>query len=100
MPVAAAAAATATTVAVPAALRESQAESTMLELVQSLRSMLIAIAGFVASAATGFVVQEFLRRRRGLLFAEAETPAKAAGVPAERRRRKRGRTARATYLPD
>lgn len=73
----------------PAALRASQAESTMLELVQSLRSMLIAIAGFVASAATGFVVQEFLRRRRGLLFAETDTPARAAAVPAERRRRRR-----------
>lgn len=82
-----------TTVASPAAIRASQAESTMLELVQSLRSMLIAIAGFVASAATGFVVQEFLRRRRGLLFAEAEAPVKAAGVPSERRRRARAGTA-------
>jgi hypothetical protein len=67
--------------------RTSPAESAVVELVHSLRSMLIAIAGFVASAATGFVVQEFLRRRKGLLFAEA-----AAEVPSssmERRRRRR-----------
>jgi hypothetical protein len=39
-----------------------------VELLQTMRSMLIAIMGFVASAATGFVVQEFMRSRRGLLF--------------------------------
>jgi hypothetical protein len=39
-----------------------------IELLQTMRSMLIAIMGFVASAATGFVVQEFMRSRRGLLF--------------------------------
>jgi len=32
--------------------------------------MLIAIADFVASAATGFVVQEFLRSRKELSFAK------------------------------
>lgn len=39
-----------------------------IELLHTVRSMLIAIMGFVASAATGFVVQEFMRSRRGLLF--------------------------------
>ena len=39
------------------------------DLLQSVRSMLIAIAGFVASAATGFIVQEYLRSRRSLLVA-------------------------------
>jgi hypothetical protein len=87
---AAAAVTTAPPAAAPAVMRASQAESTMLELVQSLRSMLIAIAGFVASAATGFVVQEFLRRRRGLLFAEAEAPPPAEATPERRRRRRAG----------
>lgn len=41
--------------------------SALGELYQSLRSVLIAVAGFVASAATGFVVQEFLRSRKGLM---------------------------------
>lgn len=50
-----------------------QEASAVIEVVQSLRSMLIAIAGFVASTATGFLIQEFLRRRRGLLF---DKPAK------------------------
>jgi hypothetical protein len=45
-----------------------------VELLYSLRSMLIAIAGFVASAATGFIVQEYLRTRRRL-FAESEAEA-------------------------
>jgi hypothetical protein len=76
--------------------RTSPAESAVVELVQSLRSMLIAIAGFVASAATGFVVQEFLRRRKGLLFAEAE--AKAAPPSAMERRRRR-RAARSQGEP-
>ena len=44
------------------------ASDASLELLQTMRSMLIAIMGFVASAATGFVVQEFMRSRRGLLF--------------------------------
>jgi hypothetical protein len=84
----------------PIEARTSPAESAIVELVQSLRSMLIAIAGFVASAATGFVVQEFLRRRRDLIFADAE-PVKVSSVPAERRRRKRSREPRAThYAPD
>jgi len=39
-----------------------------VELLRTMRSMLIAIMGFVASAATGFVVQEFMRSRRSLIF--------------------------------
>ena len=34
------------------------------ELYQALRNMLIAVTGFIASAATGFVVQEFLRQKK------------------------------------
>jgi hypothetical protein len=69
--------------------KPSPVESAMVELVHSLRSMLIAIAGFVASAATGFVVQEFLRRRRGLLFEGAAGAPPSAAVSGERRRRRR-----------
>jgi hypothetical protein len=69
--------------------KPSPVESAVVELVHSLRSMLIAVAGFVASAATGFVVQEFLRRRRDLLFAEAAEAPRGAAVAVERRRRRR-----------
>jgi hypothetical protein len=43
------------------------ATATVIEFLQSLRSMLIGIAGFVASTATAFVVQEWLRSRKRLL---------------------------------
>jgi hypothetical protein len=57
-------------------LQASQAQATQMvqqasalaELYKSLRSMLIAIAGMIASTATAFVVQEFLKSRRGLTF--------------------------------
>ena len=54
--------------AVPVTASNVAASDASLELLQTMRSMLIAIMGFVASAATGFVVQEFMRSRRGLLF--------------------------------
>ena len=65
------------------AAQAAQEASALAELYQSLRSILIAIAGFIASAATGFVVQEFMRSRRELIFA-AEN---AGASPADRRRR-------------
>ena len=46
---------------------QQQQVSAVAELYQALRQSLIAIAGFVASAATGYLVQEFLRNRKGLL---------------------------------
>jgi len=46
---------------------QQQQMSAAAELYQALRQSLIAIAGFVASAATGYLVQEFLRSRKGLL---------------------------------
>ena len=81
----------------PAAPRTTQEANAVVDLLQSVRSILIAIAGFVASAATGFVVQEYLRTRRGLLFAAAQpgrrspirTNAGAAAVRAERGSRAR-----------
>lgn len=80
----------------PAATRAAQAapSTAAVELYQSLRSILIAIAGFIASAATGFLVQEFLRSRRGLIFAEQ---APSTGVPERRRRR---RTNKLPRTPD
>lgn len=83
----------------PEESKASPVDNALVDLVQSLRSMLIAIAGFVASAATGFVVQEFLRRRRGLIFAEAAA-AMSSAVPAERRRRKRAKTGHSQRLPE
>ena len=51
--------------AAPAAMQQQL--SAAAELYQVLRQSLIAIAGFVASAATGYLVQEFLRSRKGFL---------------------------------
>jgi hypothetical protein len=50
----------------------TQQANALAALLNSLRSMLIAIAGFVASAATGFVVQEFLRAKKRVMFARGE----------------------------
>ena len=69
------------------AAQAAQEASALAELYQSLRSILIAIAGFIASAATGFVVQEFMRSRREFTFA-----AENAGSPAQRRRTARGQS--------
>jgi hypothetical protein len=41
--------------------------SAAAELYHALRNMLIAVTGFIASAATGFVVQEFLRQKKRVL---------------------------------
>jgi hypothetical protein len=41
--------------------------SALAELYKAVRSILIAVAGFVASAATGVFVQEFLKSRKSLL---------------------------------
>ena len=46
---------------------QAQQASALAELYQSLRSILIAVAGFIGSAATGFVVQEFLRSRKEVM---------------------------------
>jgi hypothetical protein len=58
------------------------------DLLYRLRSMLIAIAGVVASAATGALVQETLKRRRGLNLAEGAAMADA--IDGRRRRRQAG----------
>ena len=51
-------------VQVAQAVQAAQQAGALAELYQTLRSILIAVAGFVGSAATGFVVQEFLRARK------------------------------------
>ena len=54
----------------PAAVTASAApptRSVTVEIYQTLRSLLIAMAGFVATTAAGFVVQEFLNSRKRLL---------------------------------
>ena len=84
-PVAAPIQAAAAVVPQPSAAASRQDVNAVADLLQSVRSMLIAIAGFVASAATGFIVQEYLRSRRSLIFAEGP----AATAQGDRRRRKR-----------
>ncbi len=51
-------------VQVAQAVQAAQQAGALAELYQTLRSILIAVAGFIGSAATGFVVQEFLRARK------------------------------------
>jgi hypothetical protein len=60
------------------------ATAAVIEFLHSLRSMLIGIAGFVASTATAFVVQEWLRSRRSMLFVDE------GGSRQRRRRRVQG----------
>ncbi len=80
----------ATTVVTPSAAAalplppSSQTAAFVGEVYQTTRSVLIAIAGFVASAATGFMVQEFMRSRRG---GDARHTDGTAVTPPRRRRR-------------
>lgn len=71
------------------AAQSAREASAIAELYQSLRSILIAVAGFIASAATGFLVESFLRTRRALQFAAHPQPSPAAAVDRRRRRRER-----------
>ncbi len=71
------------------AAQSAQEANALAELYQSLRSVLIAMAGFIASAATGFLVQEFLRSRKSLIFTQDGGEAPARLSHAERRRRRR-----------
>ena len=77
------------------AAQSAQEASALAELYQSLRSILIAVAGFIASAATGFLVESFLRTRRALQFASTQQQGTPAISPAVERRRRR----RATQNP-
>jgi hypothetical protein len=61
----------------------SQEANAVVDLLHSIRSMLIWIAGFVATTATAFVFEEWLRTRRDLLFRANDQAARGGG----RRRR-------------
>jgi len=68
------AAAVAPPAAVPAPVPAApQAPSQSPQEASAVIELVIAIAGFIASAATGFLVQEFLRRRKVMIF---DKPAK------------------------
>lgn len=100
-PAAAAPVPMATTAVVPAATvpvaRQATSEASALsELYQTLRSILIALAGFIASAATGFLVQEYLRRRKSMF---AEAPAGSTSAPSQAEKRRRRRAPRTPDMP-
>lgn len=63
---------------VEAAAAPQAADVIIAELFSTLRSILIALAGFIGSAATGFVVQEFMRRRKDKLFDDEPAPQRRA----------------------
>lgn len=65
---------------VEAAVAPQAADVIIAELFSTLRSILIALAGFIGSAATGFVVQEFMRRRKDKLFDEPAPQRRAPNV--------------------
>ena len=83
------AAAAAIPVSAPAAPATHDANA-VVDLLQSMRSILIAIAGFVASAATGVVIEDYLRTRRQRFQAAGATDHGMPNVE-PRRRRRRGR---------
>jgi len=67
--------------ALAATAQVRQEASATADILQSMRSMLIAIAGFIASTATAFVIQEFLRSRRDLIFADDDRQRQRRGAP-------------------
>lgn len=69
----------------PPAVREASA---VVDLLQSMRSILIAIAGFVASAATAVVIEDYLRMRRQRFQAAGAADHE---IPYTSRRRRPGR---------
>ena len=92
VPVAPAAPATAAQAAQVAQAAQAAQEATALaELYQSLRSILIAMAGFIASVASGFVFEEFLKSRNLSPFQSAPSPSPASNRPGRRRGARRPR---------
>lgn len=59
------------------------------ELYRTLQSTLIAVAGFIASVASGFLFEEYLRSRNLSLFPQSSSPSSQFVSRAERRRRAR-----------
>ena len=70
------------------AAQSAQEATALAELYRSLRSVLIAMAGFIASVASGFLFEEFLKSRNLSPFQSAPSPSPASNR-AERRRRAR-----------
>ena len=71
------------------AAQSAQEATALAELYQSLRSILIAMAGFIASVASGFMFEEFLKSRNLSPFQSGRSPSPARLSHAERRRRRR-----------
>ncbi|HJU43706.1 MAG TPA: hypothetical protein VJ691_12850, partial [Vicinamibacterales bacterium] len=72
-------------------LQEAQEASSLAALYQSLRSILITIAGLIGSTATAFVVQEFLKQRRVVDFKGSQNQNTQAARILRRRRERRAR---------
>ena len=72
------------------AAQEAQKASSLAALYQSLRSVLITLAGLIGSTATAFVVQEFLKQRKVVDFKGGQgNPTQAARIVHRRRRERR-----------
>ena len=71
------------------AVQEAQEASALAALYQSLRSILITLAGLIGSTATAFVVQEFLKQRKVVDF-KGHAPNTQAARILRRRRERRG----------
>jgi hypothetical protein len=74
------------------AAQSAQEATALAELYQSLRSILIAMAGFIASVASGFLFEEFLKSRNLSPF--QPTPSAPPGSDRSERRRRVLRRAR------
>jgi hypothetical protein len=74
------------TSAAQAAAPQTQDATTVIDLLHSVRSMLMWIAGFVATTATAFVFEEWLKARKTQIFGAEEAMRGARG----RRRRIQG----------
>jgi hypothetical protein len=69
------------------AAQEAHEASALAALYQSLRSVLITLAGLIGSTATAYVVQEFLKQRRVVDF-KGGPPTQAARILRRRRERR------------
>lgn len=73
------------------AAQSAQEATAVAELYRSLRSVLIAMAGFIASVASGFLFEEFLKSRNLSPFQSAPSPAPVPNRADRRRRARRPR---------
>lgn len=73
------------------AAQAAQEATAVAEIYRSLRSILIAMAGFIASVASGFLFEEFLKSRNLSPFHSSSSPSPAADRLERRRRARRPR---------